>query len=799
MGIYVYNNPLVVSKEGGWHNITLSIDGDANKGGKRVVQWSNVGCSVSWATFVYEDSDSDGNGYYYDFSFTANATNNVNQRYAICYGNYTLEDGTTGSISFYVYQEGDGGISIDSVNPLIFSSDITKRNPISPEVFYKNGTADIINTPTVYGNFKATATYGYTDSGGYSIEYDVEALRYNVTSKAITGTVTFSYNNPNSSVVNNYVLHIIQDACANPFGIQPNDYEIVEEKDFANVTRRIRNIPFKANSFYFTCNFPYMNGNSVRVWLDDESFATLQLQGGGQIDEKGSRESYVININENYNTGVRSFKLNVEYETLDEVKHTDYVQLIQNASDGSNLSTEVTSNVEFHKFKYDGTPELYGYSRIRYIGSLIPQTPIVDVDWLEIGSPKLVESIGEYNKLYEYPITVHKNETSEVRTTYVRYYGTVVGDSTKAYGVDIEYIQARLPEKEPIILPDIPVEGGDYIGQIWKDVEYDFGNVDIVKYGIYTTYLTTIGDKVTEVDTLVFKGMSCKRPDDSNKIYINKICQNYLDLPLLNLDSVAVGGGYGVFKLKSEDGKTTYKTYRFVNDWSYTNDFKTGLLSHPILNDNSNVVRGQLLPFTVFGAAEKVEIPYGIKYYDDITDDYGNNIDDWDNVVILRNGIETEIFPYSGRTDGAKAYYIGDKTYNVVDDCSVEYVVYYVNPWGGYDWFPIRGKVTEKDTFTQYSIRQNYNNNTLEFGKKRYCNEITKKITLNTQWLREDESLRMWYLLQSNVVYLHNINKNEIYPVVITATETEYKKRTKQSSRISYQIECEFSQSRTRF
>lgn len=798
MGIYVYNSPLVLPREGGSIGITLSIDGNALRGGKSVVQWSNVRSTGSWLTFTYEEGDADTDtSWYYYFSATATQTNNVNQRYALCYADYVLEDGTTGTASVTVYQEGDGGITTSANNPIIFEGDISHIT-LSPDIIYRNGTKDNINIPTVYGDFTCYATYGYANGSSYIIEYDIDATKYNVTAYDKTGSITFSYANPNSSVENRYELHIRHKACANPFGIAPQGYEIVEEKYFANVTRRIRNIPFKANSFYFTCNFPYMKGSS-NVWINDESFATLSLRGGGMIDESGSTESYEIRFDENFDASVRSLKLNVEYETLDGMTHTDYVQIIQNASDGSNVNNlQIITSVETLKFEYNGNPTLYDSFDVIWLGDFLTKEVTPYSDWIHIGTPILIEDNGNYNKKYRYPITVDANDSTNPRNAEISIYGLGYQQNN-----DInKYIivqQAKYPQKEPIVNPEIPVEGGDYIGQIWKDVVYDFGDVEVVKYGIYTTYFTTIANTVTEVETLVFKGMSCKRPDDSNKIYINKICQNYLDLPLLDLNAIAVGGGYGVFKLKSEDGKTTYKTYRFVNDWSYTNDFKTGLLSHPILNDNSNVVRGQLLPFTVFGAAENVEIPYGIKYYDDITDDYGNNIDDWDNVVMLKNGIETEIFPYSGRTDGVKSYYIGDKTYNVVDDCSVEYVVYYVNPWGGYDWFPIRGKVTEKDTITQYSIRQNYNNNTLEFGKKRYCNEITKKITLNTQWLREDESLRMWYLLQSNVVYLHNINKNEIYPVVITSTETEYKKRTKNSSRISYQIECEFSQSRTRF
>lgn len=797
--IYVYNSPIIIPKERTVKDFSISVGGSQSRDGKMVVAWQNLTTSHSWISdFHYEESGSDdGKTYYYYFSVCVEENTSNRNRVGYCYVDYICEDGEFGTATINITQEPNNGILFDGSNPLVWETG--DNNEASPTVTYTGVTTNntIAQPPTISSGWRIVATYGTNLGSAYAMEYDISPETYNVTDKDKIGTVIFQYTD-SRSVHQTRTMYLNQKGCMYPFGIRrSNGDEIPTEGIGINTIKRVRNIPFSANTLNLICFFPYVK--TVRYSKLDGTYDWVSMDaGGGYISNNIAGEDYTFSFAESKSTGVRSCKFMVEYECLDGKVYYDEVQLIQDASDGSNLNKSVTCNVSQIKVKADGTPEFSGNEkiRVRYIGNIDYTAPTYP-EWIHMDTPVLVEGEGTMNRLYEWSPTYDANVTDEVRTGYINFSADDIDGNT--YGVNIDILQAKFV-KEPIVNPEIPVEGDEYIGQIWKDVVYDFGDVDIVKYGIYTTYLTTIGNKVTEVDTLVFKGMSCKRPDaDSNKIYINKICQNYLNLPLLNLDSVAVGGGYGVFKLKSEDGKTTYKTYRFVNDWSYTNDFKTGLLSHPILNDNSNVVRGQLLPFTVFGAAENVEIPYGIKYYDDITDDYGDKIDDWDNVVMLKNGIETEIFPYSGRTDGAKTYYIGDKTYNVVDDCSVEYVVYYVNPWGGYDWFPIRGKVTEKDTFTQYSIRQNYNNNTLEFGKKRYCNEITKKITLNTQWLREEESLRMWYLLQSNVVYLHNINKNEIYPVVITATETEYKKRTKQSSRISYQIECEFSQSRTRF
>ena len=154
------------------------------------------------------------------------------------------------------------------------------------------------------------------------------------------------------------------------------------------------------------------------------------------------------------------------------------------------------------------------------------------------------------------------------------------------------------------------------------------------------------------------------------------------------------------------------------------------------------------------------------------------------------------MFPFEEKKNGAIAYSINNKIYTISDEC-VQYVLYYVNPWGGYDWFPIRGRVVEKDSMTAYTYTQNFNNQTWDFGKRRYLTEITKHFTLHTQWMSEDESSRMWYLLQSNTVYLHNLVEDKIYPVVITNTEQEHKKRLL-GTRISYQIEVDLSQNRER-
>ena len=797
MAIYVYNGPLVIPKAGATEkSFTISVDGSAYKGGKRVVSWSNLRCSMSWVTnFVYEDYDYEEGGYYYYFTVTASRNTTKSERYAHLYLDYTLEDGTTGSGTIYMYQEAGGNITTPTQGPLIFYPD-NSMQVLSPYIFYYGATEQSsILKPVVSTYFTAVATAGGVEIDGYGEEYDITAKYLNPFKEDRSGTIVFKYINPTTSVEEDYTLRLTQLGCQYPFGLVNSDGSEIGVVSNINPLKIIRDIPFSANTLVLECNVPYTSG----VWeasVDDESIATLSYTTDYRDNEDIQYKRLYISFKENTDIYSRFTDLTISYTTTDGQALTDKVRLMQKETDGSNTQAQVVANVTQLKFKWDGTKELYDNVTVNWIGYFSKKTSLVNVDWITVEAGTIQNGSTSTNLKVSYPIIVKANNNGTARTGEINFIGTLQDGSTKTLTITVT--QARKPENEEYEKPDIPVEGDEYCGPIWKDIEYNFGGVEQVDYAIYKTTKQRVVNTWVDVDTLLFKGRTCKRPQaTSNTILINKICQSYMDSPTLSTDTLGSGNGYGIFKLKSDDGLTLYRTYRFVNDWSYSEDFKTGLLSHPILDDNK-VAKNQLLPFTVFANAEQVEVPYGIRYKAGYTDDYGQPVEDWSTVEYVINGVQTIQFPYTGRTEGAVSYYIGNKDYDIVDDCNLKYVLYYVNPWGGYDWFPIRGKVTETDNITQYSYIQNYNNQTWGFGKKRYLSEINKRFTLNTQWLTEKESSKMWYLLQSNTVYLHNLVENKIEPVVITATSQEHKKYSLRSTRISYQIEVELSQTRER-
>ena len=409
--------------------------------------------------------------------------------------------------------------------------------------------------------------------------------------------------------------------------------------------------------------------------------------------------------------------------------------------------------------------------------------PISGAMWFKIVRQEEVERT-ENDVLIRYYWTADENTDTKARTTSVLFSGTAEG---KALRTSVSVIQAKAGKEEEERPTDIPVIEGTYIGPIWKDVEFDFGNVEKVGYTIY------YGDE------LIFKGKSWRRPNmTNNKIMVNKICQNYLVQTYLDLEKVSWEINNKDFTLRSEDGSIICHTYRFVNDWSYSDDFRAGLLSRPILN-NQRAVRGQMFPFSVLGAGKQVSVEYGIDYIDGYTDEFGIPIQDWWNTEYVTNGVSTEFFSTARKNaDYINKVWIGESEYSLEDKCFIPYVIYYNNPWGGFDWFPIGGKVTVKDKVTPYTYTKNYNNTTLEFGRCRYLSEIDRTYTVNTGWLKQEESDRMWYLLQSNIVYLHDIKADKIYPVTISDTEIEHKQKTRTEKIINYTFNLQLSHTRER-
>lgn len=308
---------------------------------------------------------------------------------------------------------------------------------------------------------------------------------------------------------------------------------------------------------------------------------------------------------------------------------------------------------------------------------------------------------------------------------------------------------------------------------IWKDTYYTTEG-ETLTFSIEITERKKVGDGYEDVNITIFNGKAWGKPSDNTiAINLNNYCRGYLKTSIPDLDALRgeiwAGNVYHThdnavkeFTILNANDAVLGK-YKFIYDWSYKDsdyNIRPHILSRPV---NGKAVDGMFLFYTYLDIDDKVK-------------------------SIITNT------PYK-LNNAAKA-----QVYTEVEGCRKKYALYYVNRYGGIDSFLIEGKTTKKDSYNPYFITSTYNNNTLEFGKKIYHNDITTTYELNTGWMKDAESENLAFnLFSSNNIYLHDLVEDKIMPVVITNTETTYKTFKNQNNKLyNYTINVECSQKEQR-
>lgn len=122
-----------------------------------------------------------------------------------------------------------------------------------------------------------------------------------------------------------------------------------------------------------------------------------------------------------------------------------------------------------------------------------------------------------------------------------------------------------------------------------------------------------------------------------------------------------------------------------------------------------------------------------------------------------------------------------------VDDLHKDFVIYWANKYGGWDFLPIKGNSVRTDNIesNKYSRIDNY---TLYDTK--YLNVIKPSWKLYSGWLKGN----LADLIGSVDVRLYDLKTKELYKVNITDTQTDYRTYKNSGNRlVSYEINCEMS------
>lgn len=295
---------------------------------------------------------------------------------------------------------------------------------------------------------------------------------------------------------------------------------------------------------------------------------------------------------------------------------------------------------------------------------------------------------------------------------------------------------------------------------IWKDYYVNFGNVTSVDYEIRLTDGTTI-----------FSGRSYRRPNETSlQVKINDICADYLESLQMNTEEGFASNDVATeFRVFNSSG-TLIKSVTFVNDWSYDYDRKdTGVLSDPI--NRIFDVRMPLLysiskAQTILIEAQDTNADFSI----DFSSDFHIGNDRMWEVVAESAGTLTlrNIFEHG-------EVKVGSLLYTGLRSCCT-HAMYYINAYGGWDFLLLEGRTIEKDSYTRQQHQREYNNaDVQDRGTKNQLNEVVKSYVLHTGWMKNNEAAKMHHLLGSTEVYLYDLEKGRMIPVVITDNECKYK------------------------
>jgi hypothetical protein len=310
---------------------------------------------------------------------------------------------------------------------------------------------------------------------------------------------------------------------------------------------------------------------------------------------------------------------------------------------------------------------------------------------------------------------------------------------------------------------------------IWKDYYVTLGTNDSYEYRI-------------EIDgKVVYEGKAHKRPNaDYVSVRLNDIVANYLSI---DYDGQKFVGGEvkcAIYLLGGLSNQLLAEVSFYAN-WSYEEGYspsKVGL-SDPI---NSRVMQLIPIPYSCLNASEleietidKNHVFYRYPHNDGKINHYFFDVED----AVAAYARDTYIDDY--------------RVYHVVDSCA-RYALYYLNAYGGIDLFLIEGNHSERDNLTRHTRKVEYDNRVVSNrGKSDYAVEITKSLTLHTSWLSDDEASRMHHLLNSPLVYLFDIVKKQMIPVVLTNTTTDYQTFKGNGGKlVQYAIEVEYANERER-
>lgn len=292
---------------------------------------------------------------------------------------------------------------------------------------------------------------------------------------------------------------------------------------------------------------------------------------------------------------------------------------------------------------------------------------------------------------------------------------------------------------------------------IWKDVEYNETSGDWIEYHI------------DDVENNVLYAGKAYPVDNQIKFYVNQVVYNYLtDFPLEDRIFTPAGDYSKIFYLKTSTGNIS--VYNFKNDWSY----KENSL---YINSPTNIIDPRAY-FIISG-------DYNYRF-----DIAGTNYT-FDSIGTYKIDLNSLSIPCGEKIK----VYFKDELIKEYVIASSNYILYYTNSTGAWNFISIKGNTIKTDNITSSSFERRPIRPSNSFGVVKYQNIIKPSWSLNTGWIKGNIA----DLIESLNIYLFDLTTREFIPVNITDSSTEYKDYTNNGKHlVNYTINIEASQTNER-
>ena len=324
---------------------------------------------------------------------------------------------------------------------------------------------------------------------------------------------------------------------------------------------------------------------------------------------------------------------------------------------------------------------------------------------------------------------------------------------------------------------------------------------------IWKDYFVTLASGVTggvkfrisAGGSVVYEGKAFPKPGTSFvEVRINDICAAYLHniFPPDNSDWYTES-----FEVEAyiSDTWTSKAQVTFYRDWSYDRKFswQTNLPFAPI---TPLIHGGGYLPIYSYNGAYSFDLIFAPDSPGDFCNDFNNDFDYYGNT---RTHIENDDFDegdfyfcYLASYPNLIAVEANGLVYQVAKLCG-GYALYYLNAYGGWDTIPVQGRTIRSSAINHHTYDPLASNlYASNRGRTNYVNEIERKYKLNIGPLTSDQATRMAHLLESPFVYLHDIQRDELLPIVLTSNAAEVKDVV--GNLHTYEVEATLAQERMR-